>query len=380
MKIDRLSAAILRMMRGTQEHEDRMFYGSMLLKTIMEPSKQVPTMAVTVQNAQLYLYYNPEFADSLTMMQLIAVLEHEVLHLIYEHTNVKNGVIVEVWNLACDMAINQDIKNLPQGAVYPETVNLPRGKNSAEYYRMLKNNLERVKIQVGKGGGTIDDHSKWREMSESEKEVVRQAIESTIKDQGTVPGKIEEQVNKWLKHPTIPWHMVLRHYLRSSVRAFTKASWKRPNRKLGEAVKGKIPDRIAKVVVAIDTSGSITQGEFQKFMAELYGLAKHYPSDITIIQADADVRDVSKLRKGQTYQKPMKGRGGTSFEPVFKYIREKKLNPDVLVYLTDLFGEFPEQPRFSVIWAVTPEGADQSQIPYGRYVQIKEEETEEQAA
>lgn len=391
MKIEKIGAAILRMMQSTRQEEDRLFYGSILLKTIIEQSTKVPTMGVCIKNSELYLYYNPAFVEPLTMLELIAVLEHEVLHIIYEHMNVNKEVERTVHNIACDIAINQMIQNLPKGCLFPEQFNMPKDKNSTWYYNELmkktqkqpkgglgKNGQgEQDKDGTGNDGGTIDDHSQWAKMSESDKEVVRQTIESTIKDQGTVPSKIEEQIKKLLKRPTIPWHMVLRHYLRSSVRAFTKASWKRPNRKMGEAAKGKIPDRIAKIIVAIDTSGSVSQDEFTKFMSELYGIQKNYPSDITIIQCDADVQVVDKLKKGQTYKTNMKGRGGTSFVPVFEYIQEKRLNPDVLVYLTDGYGDFPKQPRYSTIWCITPEGVDKSTIPFGRYVQIQKTITEQ---
>ena len=388
MKIDKIGAAILRMMQSTRQEEDRLFYGSILLKTIIEQTTRIPTMGVCVKNSELYLYYNPAFVEPLTMLELIAVLEHEVLHIIYEHMNVNKEVERTVYNIACDIAINQMIQNLPKGCLSPEKFGLPEDKNSTWYYTELMKKAKKQpkdgsgsgnkggaededKKGAGNDGGTIDDHNQWGQMSESDKEVVRQTIEQTVKDQGTIPSKIEEQIKKLLKRPSIPWHMVLRHYLTSSVRAFTKASWKRPNRKMGEAAKGKIPDRIAKIVVAIDTSGSIAQDEFTKFMSELYGIQKNYPSDITIIQCDAEVQVVDKLKKGQTYKTNMKGRGGTSFIPVFDYIRENRLNPDVLVYLTDGYGDFPKQPRYSTIWCITPRGVDKSSIPFGRYVQIK---------
>lgn len=388
MKIEKIGAAILRMMQSTRQEEDRLFYGSILLKTIIEQTTRIPTMGVCVKNSELYLYYNPKFVEPLTMLELIAVLEHEVLHIIYEHMNINKEVNATVYNIACDIAINQMIQNLPKGCLFPEKFNLPKEKNSTWYYNELMKKVQKQNNKAGKNGqngegekendgGTIDDHSQWKQMSESDKEVIRQTIEQTIKDQGHVPSKIEEQIKKWLKRPTIPWHMVLRHYLRSSVRAFTKASWKRPNRKMGELVKGKIPDRVAKIVVAIDTSGSVSQVEFQKFMSELHGIQKNYPSDITIIQCDAEIQVVDKLKKGQTYKTNMKGRGGTSFVPVFDYVREKRLNPDVLVYLTDGCGDFPQQPRYSTIWCITPNGIDKNEVPFGRYVQIKEHEIEQ---
>jgi predicted metal-dependent peptidase len=202
MKIEKIGAAILRMMQSTRQEEDRLFYGSILLKTIIEQSTKVPTMGVCVKNSELYLYYNPAFVEPLTMIELIAVLEHEVLHIIYEHMNVNKEVDRTIHNVACDIAINQMIQNLPKGCLFPEQFQLPKDKNSTWYYNELMKKAQKQpkggqdKDGKGNDGGTIDDHSQWSTMSESDKEVIRQTIESTIKDQGTVPSKIEEQIKK----------------------------------------------------------------------------------------------------------------------------------------------------------------------------------------
>jgi len=383
MKIEKVGAAILRMMQSTRQEEDRAFYGSILLKTMIEQTKKIPTMGVCVRNTELYLIYNPDFVEPLTMLELIAVLEHEVLHIIYEHLNVNDEVNKPIYNLACDIAINQMITNLPKGCLFPDQFKLPKDKNSTWYYGELLKKFKPQKPNPGKGPGnpgdiaadgyprTVDDHGEWSELSENDKETIRQVVEETAKEMEHTLGKHEEQIKRLLKRPSIPWHIVFRHYLRASVRAFSKASWKRPNRKLGEMAKGRIPDRMAKVIVAIDNSGSVDDGEFQKFMAELNGIQKNYPSDITIIQCDCKINSVEKLKKNQRYTFKRCGRGATSFIPVFDYIKEKRLCPDVLVYLTDGEGTFPEQPRYPVIWTLTPRGIDVGDVPFGRAIKIK---------
>ena len=50
---------------------------------------------------------------------------------------------------------------------------------------------------------------------------------------------------------------------------------------------------------------------------------------------------------------------------VFDYIAEHGIDPDVLIYMTDLEGPMPAEPPFPVIWAVENEGQVGS-VPFGQ--------------
>jgi predicted metal-dependent peptidase len=65
---------------------------------------------------------------------------------------------------------------------------------------------------------------------------------------------------------------------------------------------------------------------------------------------------------------PPKGGGGTSFIPVFEWIREQGIEPDALVYLTDGMGSFPRHaPSYPVIWGnIYPE----AKYPFGDVVDV----------
>jgi predicted metal-dependent peptidase len=64
----------------------------------------------------------------------------------------------------------------------------------------------------------------------------------------------------------------------------------------------------------------------------------------------------------------MKGGGGTDFRPVFDRIAEEPEPPNALVYLTDLYGSFPDQaPAYPVIWAANNDQTG----PFGETVHLK---------
>ena len=71
------------------QHET--FLGHILMRCILVENPSVGTMGVTVQNARMYLYYAPEFVQKMKWKGMLAVLEHEVLHLLHLHiTRCKN--------------------------------------------------------------------------------------------------------------------------------------------------------------------------------------------------------------------------------------------------------------------------------------------------
>jgi predicted metal-dependent peptidase len=118
------------------------------------------------------------------------------------------------------------------------------------------------------------------------------------------------------------------------------------------------------VAFAIDTSGSMggilgaIQGELQSVCDMAGGVAR-------LIQCDAEIGQDKVHRKGSKVS--LTGGGGTSFVPVFDLLAKTK-RPDVLIYATDLYGEFPAAaPNYPVIWAVV---GPCREVPFGDIVEI----------
>ena len=106
------------------------------------------------------------------------------------------------------------------------------------------------------------------------------------------------------------------------------------------------------VVFAIDTSGSMDAEELAAVLAEVRSYRETFPCRLTVIQADAAVQSVQSYGELDGVEVPrgmaVLGRGGTDFRPVFEWIREKaEETPTVLIYATDGFGTFPNDPRDS---------------------------------
>jgi predicted metal-dependent peptidase len=381
------------------------FYASLLSQmrricvTDSEGKKNIQTAGVTIQNGRILMYWNPDFFERLTLDEARAVLEHECMHIVMDHIARKGERDHKLWNIAADLAINQFIDGLPKEGItldkFPPEYNLKPKDTAEHYYDILNKNSKKIIFQPnGKGGfkvtvkdsngkttGEFDtegpgNHDEWKDADASElaKEIVRQAVkeavDQTTKNQGHLPAGIEEAVRELLKPPVISWQQLLRKFVAASIKSGHKLSWKRPNRRFGSEQKGRLPDRTVALTVAIDTSGSIGTDEFQTFISEIRSIMDCYKGTVTVLECDADVQKEYKLRRHGKVDTKFKGRGGTSFKPVFTYVKEKKIKTDVLVYFTDMYGDFPNQkPPYGTIWVSTTEG---QKAPFGVTISIPE--------
>ena len=86
---------------------------------------------------------------------------HELDHLLKRHHKRGKRLVGnqdsqwETWNYATDASINDNLRSegilLPEGVIYPETLNLPAGLSAEEYFRSL---LDQSQADVGSGSKT----------------------------------------------------------------------------------------------------------------------------------------------------------------------------------------------------------------------------------
>ena len=395
-EIEDIEKVVIHLLRN-----DGVFYASLLtqMKRISD-SKFPYAAAVTVKNGYIEMYWNPEkFKELDNIQQKVAVLEHECHHLIKNHLSRLGGRQFKLWNIAADLAVNQDIKNLPDWVYtveqYPPAWKMHRNKPAEYYYNVLLQHQKQIEFSQNADGSTkvtiknadgstagefdLDspgNHEKWSDKNSDGQDVADEVIRQTVKkalDQtsrlrGTVPGSLQQDIDNLFSPPVIPWSQLLRKWVGLKVKASSKYSIKRPNRRYGMPQKGKIPVRKLQLTVAIDTSGSVQDEQLKAFMVEIQGIMSSYKSKITIIECDADIQKVYKLTPHTKVDPKFKGRGGTDFIPVFKYIEEKHLDTDLLIYFTDLCGSFPTKPRYPTLWVSTDKSMT---APFGEVIQLE---------
>jgi predicted metal-dependent peptidase len=218
-------------------------------------------------------------------------------------------------------------------------------------------------------------------VTDLDREVLRQQLGEALKEarpsMGVNPGGLAELVEKMIAPPRIDWRHRFRQMVGKHVRFSWHGSWKRFSRRLGEGFRGKVKDHGLSIIVAIDTSGSVADYELAEFANEIENMRKvHKVKSIHVIECDAMVQPggVYELKAGDKVRNNFHGRGGTDFRPVFEYVTAAKMKTDMLIYLTDSQGQWPDlKPQYPVIWAVTKEAALAS-IPWGDIVFLEVDE------
>lgn len=341
------------------------FYGVLLSMTDFVPEAVIPTMATDGTK----VYFNPEYVKTLNDHELYGVLLHEISHCIYLHCTTKRRLnrAQHRWNVACDFAINLEIKGMGYS--------LPREVLLDDKYREM--NAEQIFDQLPEDSSkftTLDTHIElsdsdgWDDMED--KVIAAYEMTKNSKSKGSTPSGLKRWIDK-LRKSKVRWERIFHKFIGQAL-SKDDYSFIRPNRRyLSQDIY--LPDLrshiIGSVVIGVDTSGSIGKECLEQFAAEIAKIG-HLVEEITVMTCDAHVHEVVKIRKFEDFLKKIKfsGGGGTDFRPVFDKVKEMRMEPELLVFLTDTYGSFPEKaPQYPVLWVITEESG---KVPWGQFVYI----------
>jgi predicted metal-dependent peptidase len=135
-------------------------------------------------------------------------------------------------------------------------------------------------------------------------------------------------------------------------------SWMPPNRRhiwAGLYLPGVRSEGTGAIAIAVDCSGSVNARQLGLFETEIRSILEgQRPSRVHLLYFDTEVHKTEVYQAGQTIALTPVGGGGTNFAPRFRWLDERGIVPQILVFLTDLCGTFPKDvPRYPVLWAST---------------------------
>ena len=348
--------------------------------------------------------YGRAFVDSLDDKELGFVVLHENLHKAFRHLFIWRKLYDEnpqLANAACDYVINlMIVKSDPNQSV----IAMPRkdGKvfglldvkyanmNAKQVFDLLKQQQEEGGDAGGEGEGEggFDEHD-WegaQELTEQEKKVVAKEVDQALrqgmiahnKANGTGAGGMGRELGDLLE-PQIDWREVLREFVKSICNAKDASSWRRVNRRYlsGDTyMPTLVGERVGRIAIGIDTSGSIGGPELDRFLSEVKSIAEDvHPEFVDLIYWDSEVAgheeyDASAVPNIVSSTKP-KGGGGTDPTSMMRYLKEKSITPECIVMLTDGYiGDWGDDWNAPILWAIC-NGAD-GYAPCGKTVHIKD--------
>lgn len=224
--------------------------------------------------------------------------------------------------------------------------------------------------------GELTDHN-WEAGDDAEdaQAVVREFVNAAVdmmngESRGLMPAHFMSQVELINKPPVLSWQAILKKYI-GTISANKRKTRMRLNRRQPERfdLSGRVDDKVLKIAVAIDTSGSVDDHMIAQIFNEIFAILAKRKHEITVIECDAQVQRVYRAKNAGEIQKKVAGRGGTMFTPAIEYINNDKYFRDaLLIYFTDGFGEreIPKPKTYRNLWVVFDDERHLSvKEPYG---------------
>ena len=384
---------------------DKPFLGALVMRLPLTEADP-KWCAATATDARA-VYYNRAYIDSLSLEQTKFMLAHEALHCALAHFARREHRNKRRWDIACDFAVNllllADGLTPPPGAL---TLDAFKDMAAEEIYPHIQENPSEATLDQhlydegeraqgnrkssGGGGGRDrqDENGEGRTqpdagdgapqpqpLSAAERESLRIQWQQRLAgaaQQAMRAGKLGGSMARLVDHllqPQLPWRALLARYMSAAAR--NDYSFTRPSRREGAAILPGLRSSTIDLVVALDTSGSISDNEMREFVSEINAIKGHAGARITLHACDerlaADGPWIYEPWEDLALPSRFQGGGGTRFTPVFEWVQRQDRQPDLLLYFTDAEGEFPKQePAYPVIWLVK----GKSKVPWGQRIQL----------
>lgn len=362
------------------------YYAAVLARMIPVADPSVARMAVSLGEGRFYLHVNVDAFVS-EPGYLRGVLLHEVHHVVLghlAHPRFAGAMEPELMDLALEMSANEHIEEaLPDPIVWQAytAAGIRAGQSTLERYDKLREAARagafKARPVPGMAQERADDHRFLGRAARDPGAVeqTRQLLQKAAEDAeellqgedegprrlvaGKTPGRLLEELTGVTgpAESAMDWKTALRMFV-ARARAPVH-SYARPNRRFPGRV-GEVPGRsysprvIARpsLLVAIDTSLSMTPAELAEVARQLARLAEH--ARLTVAECDVEIARVYAFEGTLT---DVAGRGGTDLRPVFEpaFLGARKV--DGVIYFTDGEGPFPPlPPPVPVLWVLTKAG------------------------
>lgn len=208
----------------------------------------------------------------------------------------------------------------------------------------------------------FDDHSRWpdceteqqvQELQEVIDSMLDFAAEETEKRQGTIPGEVAGRIEKIRKKPkpVADWRRYFRRYLGNEFTELIRKSKKRESRRFPDAA-GNRHQRKSHILVAIDTSGSVSMPEYNEF----FGQIKTLKDKATFHVVECDTRIQHEYDFNGRQNEILHGGGGTLFEPPIDLFIKDRKKYDALIYFTDGGASIPANTPKETLWVISSRG------------------------
>lgn len=369
-------------------------------------------------------FYFRKWMDKQTIQQACGGVLHENLHVflkqIPRHMDLLGPVDGEDFkenkiylNAAMDFVTNDIIMQIHEQD--PQLVALPEGGlwdkqfrdwSVREVYHFLKTardksgaqgKKDRVSVKIDKDGnmsvtingkeyklGGQDGHDTelFKDATPEQIKKVMDEITQAIHQGGLLAGRMGLEIPRAIKEamePEVNWADETKEFVSNSTRGSDEYTWRKMNkRRLADDhyFPSTENEKVGKIFVFIDTSGSIGQAQLDEFGGELAGICELcQPEELHILWWDTQVHGEQIFFEGdfnnlRSLLKPMGG-GGTRVTCCSEYMSGKKCDADCVIVFTDGYveGDINWTIKIPTLWLVTQ--CESFTPPVGKLVKFK---------
>ena len=351
--------------------------------------------------------YNPTVIDAILDNQLKDLLKVEMIRILLQHPYARQplGCKPMMLQTASDMVISPAYKFSWIDLAKPEDYGLPAG----QYYEWYANRLNEMAIHhdgdapsegnsdtneqqgedisaplggqndqsqdlqsasfgtdgedsgendKGDGESKETDYTSLWEEDQFQARQITDLVQSTAQ-WGSLPGNMVELIKK-AAEGKIDYRGALRTFRSSILSQKRRLTRMRPSRRFGFEQMGSHYDFTTRLLIAIDTSGSVGSEELGRYFRIITTFFKYGIQEIDVLMFDWDVQGepitFTEAKKNKQEFK-VRGRGGTNFQAPIDYVKEHP-NYDGLIIITDGYAPTPDVPPFlraKLLWVIDNE-------------------------
>lgn len=377
------------------------FFGALLLRREMDvftpPSPWGESACVDLAGR---IHVSTKFVEAHTGSELVFVLAHELMHVIYAHLARMKGREPLLWNIACDAVINdllieEGVGSFPKGGVRIEGA---ENKSAEEIYDWLAQyGVQRDKAHqfcilvpgsaasmggqaAGQGlnGQAAEQGDDKRDASWDSRyqdllpELAANATPAQLADsilEARIALASALQAAKSIGRgsalcarlgkiiaSTVPWYQRLEQFMYA--KAGIHHSWNRPNKRF--AGRFYLPRReplpsMGEVVLAIDSSGSISDQELAEFKGHVLRIfSECRPRNVHLLFICDEVVFSQTFEQNEPIVFPQQNWcGSTDMRCAQEWALTHAPDADVVLILTDGYSPFPEKEEIPHVWVMT---------------------------
>ena len=369
--------------------------------------KMNANMQCALRSGQGRIEYNPEVIDGMKDMELSAMLRVELIRILLQHPYARQplGCKPIMLHKASDMVISPVYHFGFLDMTRPEQYGLPSGQHYEWYVKRLCEMGVHRDGDKPSEGNSCTNKQKGEDVSEPSKEGNNQAqniiqgslgpeqgqsLEQRLSEDdgadytalweedsfqsrlitdivqsttqwGSIPGYMVELIKK-AADGKIDYRNVLRMFRSSILSQKRRLTRMRPSRRFGFEQMGSRYDFVTRLLIAIDTSGSVGSEELGRYFRIITTFFKYGVQEIDVLMFDCTVQGkpikLDEAKKNKQEFK-VKGRGGTNFQAPIDYVKEYP-NYDGLIIITDGYAVTPEVPPHlstKLLWVIDNENS-----------------------